>query len=80
MMKNPHSCINSRMMKIGYDIRAKMYGEMKEMEKVIEYLKLAFERKKNMIRGEHMPDPWTDSSFARFMKNETFLNALKELD
>ena len=56
------------------------YGEMKEMEKAIEYLKLAFERKKNMIRGEHMPDPATDSSFARFMKNETFLNALKELD
>jgi tetratricopeptide (TPR) repeat protein len=55
------------------------YGEMKDMDKAIEYLKLAFERKKNMIEGEHMPDPATDSSFERFMKNERFLNALKEI-
>lgn len=56
------------------------YGEMKDMDKAIEYLKLAFERKKNIIEGEHMPDPSTDSSFQRFMKNEKFLHALKELN
>jgi tetratricopeptide (TPR) repeat protein len=55
------------------------YGEMKDMDKAIEYLRLAFERKKNVIEGEHMPDPATDSSFERFMKDEKFLNALKEI-
>ena len=56
------------------------YGEMKDMDKAIEYLKLAFARKENMIEGEHIPDPATDSSFERFMKNQKFLDALKELN
>jgi tetratricopeptide (TPR) repeat protein len=55
------------------------YGEMKDMDKAVEYLKLAFERRENMIQGEEMPDPSTDSSFKRFMKNEKFRAALKEL-
>ena len=55
------------------------YGEMKDMDKAIEYLKLAFERRENMIAGEEMPDPAADSSFERFMKNEKFLAALKDL-
>ena len=56
------------------------YGEMKNVDKAIEYLKLAFEKKDNLIPGEKMPDPSTDSSFERFMKNEKFLNALKEIN
>jgi tetratricopeptide (TPR) repeat protein len=56
------------------------YGEKKDMDKAIEYLKLAFERRENMIPGEEMPDPATDSSFKRFMKNEKFQAALKELE
>src|ERR1700730_6191264 len=56
------------------------YGEMKDMDKAIEYLKLAFARKENMIEGEHFPDPATDSSFEQFMKNQKFLDALKELN
>ena len=55
------------------------YGEMDNVDKAIDYLKLAFERKANMIPGEEMPDPATDSSFERFMKNEKFLKALKEI-
>jgi len=55
------------------------YGEMKKMDKAIEYLKLAFDRRENMIEGEEMPDPATDSSFERFMQNEEFRKALKEL-
>lgn len=54
------------------------YGEMDDVDKAIEYLKLAFDRKDNLIRGEEMPDPATDSSFERFMKNEKFLKALKD--
>ena len=55
------------------------YGEKKDMDKAIEYLKLAFDRRENMIQGEEMPDPATDSSFERFMNNEKFKAALKEL-
>jgi tetratricopeptide (TPR) repeat protein len=55
------------------------YGEMKDMDKAIKYLKLAFDRRENMIPGEKMPNPATDSSFKRFMQDEKFLAALEEL-
>ena len=55
------------------------YGEKKDMDKAIEYLKLAFERRENMIEGERMPNPATDSSFKHFMQNEKFKAALAEL-
>lgn len=55
------------------------YGEMDDVDKAIEYLKLAFDRKDNIIAGEEMPDPATDSSFERFVKNEKFIKALKEI-
>ena len=55
------------------------YGEMDNMEKAIEYLRLAFARKENMIPGERFPDPAKDSSFARFADDEKFKAALKEM-
>ncbi len=55
------------------------YGEEKDMDKAIEYLKLAFARRENMIPGERMPNPATDSSFKAFLENEKFQAALKEL-
>lgn len=55
------------------------YGEKKNMDKAIEYLKLAFARQENMIPGEKMPNPATDSSFKAFLGNEKFQTALKEL-
>lgn len=55
------------------------YGEMDDVDNAIKYLQLAFERRENMITGERMPDPATDSSFKGFMENEKFLAALKEL-
>lgn len=55
------------------------YGEMDNMDKAIEFLRLAFARKDNMISGEKFPDPATDSSFARFADNEKFIAALKEM-
>ena len=56
------------------------YGEMDDVDKAIDYLKLAFDKKENVIPGEKMPDPSTDPSFERFMKNEKFRNALKEIN
>jgi tetratricopeptide (TPR) repeat protein len=55
------------------------YAEMNDMDKTIVYLKQAFEYKDNMIKGEQMPDPWTDDSFQRFINDDKFVKALKEL-
>lgn len=59
---------------------ANTYAEMGDLDNTILYLKQAFARRRNMISGEHMPDPRTDGSFARFMKDEKFLAALKEIE
>jgi Tfp pilus assembly protein PilF len=53
------------------------YAEMNDVDKTIEYLKQAFQYKDNMIKGENFPNPWTDDSFQRFMKNDKFVSALK---
>ena len=55
------------------------YAEMNDVDQAIVYLKKAFDNKENMIKGEKFPDPWTDDSFQRFMKNDKFVNALKEM-
>ncbi len=55
------------------------YAEMNDVDKTIEYLKQAFKYKENMIKGESLPDAWTDDSFQRFMKDDKFVNALKEM-
>jgi tetratricopeptide (TPR) repeat protein len=55
------------------------YAEMDDVDDAIEYLRHAFQYKDNMIKGETFPDPWTDDSFQRFMKNDKFVNALKEM-
>ena len=55
------------------------YGEMNDPDKAIVYLKQAFDYKDNMIKGEKMPDPWEDSSFQRFLSNEKFVAALREI-
>ena len=55
------------------------YGEQGNKDKVIEYLKEAFERKANMIKGESMPDPMTDDSFSKFVKDKDFIDAVKAM-
>lgn len=55
------------------------YAEMDDMDKAIDYLRNAFEYRANMIKGERFPDPARDSSFSKFMKNEKFRSALKEM-
>ncbi len=36
------------------------------------YLKKAFDYKANALQGETMPDPRTDDSFKKLMKNKEF--------
>ncbi|MBZ5551376.1 MAG: tetratricopeptide repeat protein [Acidobacteriia bacterium] len=55
------------------------YAEMDDLDNTISFLKRAFQYKDNVIAGEQMPHPEEDSSFQRFMKNDRFLAALKEI-
>jgi tetratricopeptide (TPR) repeat protein len=55
------------------------YAEMNDVDNAILYLRQAFQHKQNMIKGERFPNPWTDSSFQRFMNNDKFVNALREM-
>jgi tetratricopeptide (TPR) repeat protein len=56
-----------------------VYAGLNDEEKAIAYLKSAFKYRENIIKGEQMPDPAADDSFAHYMKDEKFLKALKEL-
>ena len=56
------------------------YAEMDDVDNAILYLRQAFQFKQNMIKGERFPDPRSDSSFQRFMNNEKFVSALREMD
>lgn len=55
------------------------YGETDDEDNAIKNLQLAFKYKKNMIEGETLPDPATDSSFKRLMKSEKFRKAVGEM-
>ncbi len=56
------------------------YAEMNDLDNAIINLKRAFKYKENMIPGERIPNPATDDSFSRFLKNEKFRCALDELN
>lgn len=55
------------------------YGESDDEDNAIKYLRLAFKYKANMIEGEALPNPETDSSFERFRKSEKFKKAITEM-
>lgn len=55
------------------------YGEMGDLDKAMTSLRKAFENKQRMLAGEHIPNPRTDSSFRKFLKNENFSKLLEEL-
>ena len=55
------------------------HGELGDEENAIKYLRLAYKYKDNMLKGERLPDPMNDSSFARFRDSEMFKKAVKEM-
>jgi len=56
------------------------FAEMNDLDHSMQSLKTAFRHRKNQSPGEGgMPDPLKDSSFQRFMKNETFRNMVNNL-
>lgn len=56
-----------------------IYGEKGDIDSSITYLKLAFERKSNVLEGEDMPNPKDDSSFQKFLNDDKFKKLLEEL-
>ena len=56
------------------------FAEMNDLDHAMQSLKTAFLHRKNQNPGEEgMPDPRQDSSFQRFMKNDTFRNLANNL-
>jgi tetratricopeptide (TPR) repeat protein len=56
-----------------------LYAEMNDLDNALAKLTLAFKYKDNMISGERLPNPATDSSFAGYLGNERFRRVLAEL-
>jgi hypothetical protein len=49
-----------------------VYAERNDLDNAMKYLTAAFQYRKNVIVGEKMPDPKSDDSFQRFMKDPKF--------
>lgn len=59
--------------------RACALAELGDPGGALAELKAAFANKHNMIAGERMPDPRTDSSFRRYMRDENFRRVVNDL-
>lgn len=55
------------------------HAEMNDLANAMKNLRLAFGYRANMIPGERMPNPASDSSFARFLSNPQFRKLLEEV-
>lgn len=55
-------------------------AEMDKLDEAIAELRLAYQFIANQIEGEKLPNPRTDDSFKRYMKNDKFLKALAEME
>lgn len=56
------------------------YAEMDDLGRALPELRLAYQYKQNMIPGEEFPNPRTDDSFQRYMRNPSFLDFLKSVE
>jgi len=55
------------------------YAEKDDIGNTIKYLTEAFKYKDNMIEGEDFPNPKKDESFKKYLKNEIFKDALRNM-
>jgi len=55
------------------------YGEMGKMDESLEQLRLAYKYKTNIIAGERFPDPLKDDSFRKFVNDDKFVHAVREM-
>ena len=62
-----------------YYLLACTYGEMGEMDKSVDQLRLAYKYKANIIPGESLPDPLNDDSFRKFAGDDKFVRAVRDM-
>jgi len=55
------------------------FAEEGDKGKMLANLSLAFQRKNNILKGERMPDPRTDSSFHKYVRDDDFTKLMKQL-
>lgn len=55
------------------------YAEQNDKANALAFLKKAFDRKANTIKGESMPDPLKDDSFRNFIADPAFVKAVKAM-
>jgi Tetratricopeptide repeat len=55
-------------------------AESENLDAALKNIQLAFDRRRNIIAGEHMPDPRTDDSFARFKNEKRFQELMAKLN
>lgn len=55
------------------------WAELDSLPNALPHLKRAYELKKNMLPGEQIPDPRTDSSFKKFRNSPEFKATLEEI-
>ena len=64
---------------INYYNLACVSAEEGDKGKMLTNITLAFQRKANVLNGEHMPDPRTDSSFQKYVRDDDFIRLMKKL-
>jgi len=64
---------------LNYYNLACVFAEQDNKKSVLSNLALAFQHKDNVLKGEKMPDPRTDSSFQKYARDDEFTKLMKEL-
>lgn len=54
------------------------FAEEGDKNQALANLSLAFQHKDNVLKGEKMPDPRTDSSFEKYVRDEDFIKLMKQ--
>jgi predicted Zn-dependent protease len=55
------------------------FAEAGDKDKMLTNLSLAFQHKENVLKGEQLPDPRTDSSLQKYVRDEDFLKLMARL-
>jgi predicted Zn-dependent protease len=61
-----------------YNLACAFAGEG-DKTKMLANLALAFQHKDHVIKGEQMPDPRTDDSFQKYVRDEDFVKLMKQI-
>jgi Tfp pilus assembly protein PilF len=64
---------------LNYYILACVFADEGENAKMLASLDSAFQRKAGVMKGERMPDPWTDPSFRKYIRDPDFMALVKRL-